>query len=143
MAKQQMVLGWPLWCLLAVTVFIALTIGAKQLEQMVKGNQLKEFNAWMIYYTLYVSSCIFSCLAFITIFRRFVTAQKGWWTSLADNAYLIYLIHYIFVIWTQFLLMDYDMPAFLKFLITFVSALALSWAVSNLLRKNKLISKYL
>jgi glucans biosynthesis protein C len=134
---------WPFWGLLAITVFIALTIGSKQLEQMVKVKQLKEFNAWMIYYTLYVSSCTFSCLAFITIFRKFVTAQKGWWTSLANNAYLIYLIHYIFVIWIQFLLMDYDMPAFLKFVITFVSSLVLSWTVSNLLRKNRLISKYL
>ncbi|HEX6430450.1 MAG TPA: acyltransferase family protein [Niastella sp.] len=134
---------WPLWGLLTVTVFIALTIGAKQLEQMVKSNQLKEFNAWMIYYTLYVSSCTFSCLTFITIFRKLAIAPKSWWTSLADNAYLIYLIHYIFVIWTQFLLMNYNIPAFLKFVITFASSLALSWTVSNLLRKNRLISKYL
>ena len=134
---------WLLWGLLAVTVFVVLTIGSKQLEQMVKGKQLKEFNAWMIYYTLYVSSCTFSCLAFITIYRKFVTTPKSWWTSLADNAYLIYLIHYIFVIWAQFLLMGYDMPAFLKSVITFISALALSWTVSNLLRKNRLIRKYL
>ncbi|ANH82579.1 hypothetical protein A8C56_17785 [Niabella ginsenosidivorans] len=134
---------WWLWTLLSLTVYLLLTIGSKTLEQMVKNHQLKEFTAWMIYYTVYVASCTLSCLAFITVFRRFAQTSKKWWSSLSDNAYLIYLLHYVFVTWIQFLLLGYDMPALLKFAITFIAALAFSWVTGSLLKKNQLIRQYL
>ena len=141
--NSDIIKKWWLWVLLSLTIYTALTTGSKKLEQMVKQNQLKEFNAWMIYYTAYVSSCCLSCLAFISTYSKFVISPKIWWGSLSDNAYLIYLVHYVFVTLTQFLLLSFDIPAFSKFLITFVLALSLSWTTSVILRKNKIISQYL
>jgi glucans biosynthesis protein C len=141
--NSMVVKNWWFWVLLALICFIILTIMSDLLTQLVKNNQLKAFNSWMIYYGLYVTSCTLNCLAFLTTFRRFINSQKAWWTSLSDNAYLIYLLHYIFVTWIQFLLMAYEIPAILKFLITFMFALVFSWGISILLRKSQLIRKYL
>lgn len=134
---------WWLWVLLAIAAYIVLIMSTVSLKKLVEQHQLKAFTAWMIYYTIYVSSCTISCFAFITAFRRWVTTKKNWWSSLAGNAYLIYLIHFVFVTWTQFLLLSYNIPAFIKFLITFVIAITFSWAVSSLMRKNRLAGKYL
>jgi glucans biosynthesis protein C len=134
---------WWIWVLLCLLIFITIRIIVAPLTQMVQENKLNEFTSWMIYFTVYVTSCTMSCLAFLTTFRKFIRVEKRWWNSLSENAYLIYLIHYIFVVWCQFLLLEFDIPAFVKFLITFIFGFALSWIASILLRKNKLIRKYL
>jgi glucan biosynthesis protein C len=113
------------------------------LIQLVKDNTIKEFSGWMIYYTVYVASCVISCIAFITMFRKLIHTEKRWRNSLSENAYLIYLIHYVFVVWCQFLLLKFNIPAFIKFSMTFLVAISLSWIVSNLLRKIKIIRNYL
>ena len=48
-----------------------------------------------------------------------------------------------FVVWTQFVLLKFNMPAFLKFMITFILSFALSWLTGILLRKIKLFRLYL
>lgn len=97
----------------------------------------------MIYYTVYVISCTLSCIAFMTIFRRWMNVGRDWLNSLAENAYLIYLVHFPFVVWIQFLLLNNNLPALIKFLITFVAAMLLSWLASALLRKIEVIRTYL
>ncbi len=141
--NSVLVTKWWIWILLSLGIYLLLTICSPHLLEMVENNLLKEFNAWMIYFTIYVISCTSSCLAFITAFRKFANNKFIWWNSLSNNAYLIYMAHYIFVIWIQFFLMNYKVPAFLKFVITFVSSLILSWIISCLLRKIKLIKRYL
>lgn len=141
--KSAIVKKWWLWLLLSLMVYSTLTIISEPLRQMLKNNTIKEFYAWMIYYVIYVSSCTISCIAFITTFRKLICNENYWWNSLSKNAYLIYLIHYIFVVWCQFLLLDLDIPAFIKFSITLIFALSLSWMVSILLRKIKIINRYL
>jgi hypothetical protein len=58
------------------------------------------------------------------------------------NAYCIYLVHYIFVLWCQYELLNVDLPAFIKFLITFIVSILVSWQVSILLRKIPVVRKY-
>jgi hypothetical protein len=134
---------WWLWLILSISVYSLLTMIATPLTQLVKQHQLKEFNAWMIYDLFYTVSCTLSCIAFITIFRKLIHTPRSWWSSLSNNAYLIYLIHFIFVIWCQFLLLRYNIPVFFKFLITLTVALSFSWFVSHYLRKIKLFKQYL
>lgn len=141
--NSAVVRRYGVWIALALAAYAVLTITPPHLERLVKENRLKPFNGWMIYYTMYVSSCVLSCLAFLSTFRKFAIQPKKWWASLSANAYLIYMVHYVFITWTQFLLMDVDIPAFCKFMIVFVVTLALSWAASGLLRKNRLIRQYL
>ena len=140
-----LVKSWGQWLILALSAYTVLTITERYevLANMVKANQLGEPVAWMLYFTIYTCSCTLSCIAFITTFRRFVASSRQWWDSLVKNAYLIYLTHYAFLIWIQFLLLPFEIPAFIKFLIAFVTTLTLSWGFSIMLRKIPMINRYL
>ena len=142
-AKSAIVKKWWLWLSLSLTIYFILTIIGKPLTQLVNDKRIEEFNAYMIYYAVYVASCTLSSMAFITVFRRFIHTEKQWWNSLSKNAYLIYIVHFIFVLWTQFLLQKFNIPAFIKFSLTFTISLSLSWVVSYWLRKIKIMKKYL
>lgn len=135
--------SWWLWVLLAVIVFIGLTVIPTYLGQMVSSQTLTTFGSSMIYYTFYAASCTLSCIAFISTFRSKIKTERAWWNSLSENAYLIYLTHFVFITWTQFFLIKFDIPAFFKFSITFIIAIGLSWWTSTLLRKFSLVNKYL
>ena len=82
-------------------------------------------------------------MAFLAIFRRIFHSARRGWESLASNAYGIYLVHYVFVLWLQYLLLPADLPAVAKFALTFIGSLALSWAVTALVRRIPLVGKYL
>lgn len=136
--------SWWLWTLLAVIVFTGLTVIPIYLEKMMRSQTLTSFSSSMIYYTIYAASCTLSCIAFISTFRtKIETERLLWWNSLSENAYLIYLTHFVFITWTQFFLLRFDIPAFFKFSITFIITIGLSWWTSILLRKFSLINKYL
>ena len=68
---------------------------------------------------------------------------NGWWQSLSVNAYGIYLVHYIFVLWCQYFLLELPWPAWPKFLVTFVVSCCMSWGLTVIVRKNHYIAKYL
>jgi surface polysaccharide O-acyltransferase-like enzyme len=73
-------------------------------------------------------------MAFLALFFRFVHVRYPWADNLSDNAYGIYVVHYPFVVWTQYLLLSSSMPATSKAIIVFSVSLGLSWATSALLR---------
>jgi hypothetical protein len=68
---------------------------------------------------------------------------RPWWDSLSANAYGIYLLHYSFVIWTQYMLLGANLPAVIKFIISFVVSLSLSWWLTYLLRRMRVVRKFL
>ena len=142
-ASSLLVRRWPLWLILCVGIYTLLTIAAPFLTSLVKEGQLSELTGYLIYFTIYVASCTFSCIAFLTMFRALVKKSNAAWDSLSEHAYLIYLLHYPFVIWTQYLLLDVPFPAFAKFLICLAFALPGSWILAVLLRKIELFKKYL
>src|SRR5262249_16606877 len=71
-----------------------------------------------------------ACFAWVAIALRFAAERRCILSSISDNAYGIYLFHYVFVIWTQYALLPYSMPAFVKGAIALGVTFALSWAVS-------------
>ena len=141
--QSSIVKNWQLWILLSLLVFIVVTTIGKPLRLLEKNNILTEFAGWLIYYSFYIASCILSCIAFLTVYKRFVQTEKSWLNCLSENAYLIYLIHYVFVVWCQFFLLNLDIPAFAKSVVTFIVALSLSWITSSLLRKIRIVGKYI
>ncbi|MEJ2436384.1 MAG: acyltransferase family protein [Pseudolabrys sp.] len=50
--------------------------------------------------------------------------------SLSVNAYSMYLVHYIFVVWLQYTLLDAGLIAAAKLAIVFTGAMVMSWASS-------------
>jgi surface polysaccharide O-acyltransferase-like enzyme len=79
--------------------------------------------------------CAFTSLASLGMARSFVRAPWLVASSLSENAYGIYVLHYPFVIWMQFSLLSQQLPAALKFAITLSVALLGSWVATAGLRR--------
>jgi len=135
--------NWPVWTVLCLVMYVLLTIVPDTLTSLVQSKQLAETPAWLLYFSIYTASCTASCLAFLAIFKASVHSPKPAWQSLTANAYGIYLVHYIFVVWCQYFLLPLQVHAVIKFGISFMIALSLSWLTTLLLRKNNTIRKYI
>ena len=71
----------------------------------------------------------------LALFLRFEARSLPALDSLRVNAYGMYLTHYIFVVWLQYLVLDAALPAIVKAAIVFSTALALSWGVASIMRR--------
>ena len=71
-----------------------------------------------------------ACFCFIALSLRFATRQSVLCNSLSDNAYRIFVVHYVFVVWLQYLLLGAALPAVVKGATVFAGTLALSWGVA-------------
>jgi peptidoglycan/LPS O-acetylase OafA/YrhL len=76
---------------------------------------------------LYAAS---ACLALSAIFLRFAAVRRPIFEGVAENAYGIYLFHYLFVLWAQYTLLRLSLPSVVKGVVVFAVTLLLSWAVS-------------
>jgi surface polysaccharide O-acyltransferase-like enzyme len=80
-------------------------------------------------------------LNILALFLRFDNDGSSILDPLRDSAYGIYLIHYVPVLWLQYLLHGFSfsavmqLSAVLKAIIVLVLTLALSWAATVALRK--------
>jgi hypothetical protein len=111
---------WPRWLALSVLAYNAL-----QFRPQAGGDAL--------YASLWVLSCTASCFGFLALFRGAVRKRHAWMDSLARSAYIMYLVHYVFVTWVQYYLLRIAAPASVKFLVTFALVTALSWTAAQLL----------
>jgi peptidoglycan/LPS O-acetylase OafA/YrhL len=75
------------------------------------------------------------------IFLRFANADWRWMDRLRPSAYGIFLVHYIFIIWLQYAIYDYSLPAIVKAAIVFAGTLSLSWGLVAALRKIPLVAR--
>jgi surface polysaccharide O-acyltransferase-like enzyme len=80
-------------------------------------------------------SCASSCFALFALFLRFAARRTPLFDTAAENAYGLYLVHYVFVVWLQYALLDAAIPAPAKGPIVFAGVLALSWATTSALRR--------
>jgi glucans biosynthesis protein C len=71
-----------------------------------------------------------SCFALIALFLRFAAVRRPMLGGLSEQAYGIYLIHYVFVIWLQYALLGVASFAVIKAGMVFVGTLVLSWMTS-------------
>jgi peptidoglycan/LPS O-acetylase OafA/YrhL len=78
----------------------------------------------------FVLSSASICFALMAIFLRFATSRQPLLDSLSEHAYGIYLVHYLFVVWLQYLLLGAPLFAAAKAAIVFSGTLFLSWATT-------------
>jgi len=81
-------------------------------------------------------SCAASSLFLAAVVIHWVRPWR-WVDSLSANAYGIYLVHYVFVIWLQYAALHWTAPALVKGGAVLVAATGLSWMVTGLLRQSK------
>jgi surface polysaccharide O-acyltransferase-like enzyme len=97
---------------------------------------------WKVAYGLAFASYS-AAMAFTVsaMFVRFADSGGSLLDTLQPSAYGIYLVHYVFILWLQYVLYDYPFPAFVKFAIVFAGTLSLSWALTVMLRRIPVVAR--
>ena len=135
--------NWKIWIGLAILAFLSLLIIGELIKHISHNKYLNSIQIQLIYCTIYVTSCVLSCFAFLSTFKIVADKSNVLFDSFVPNAFSIYLIHYILIIWCQFALLEINIPVILKFAITFLIVLSLGWIISYFIRKNRIINKFL
>jgi hypothetical protein len=73
--------------------------------------------------------CAAGCLFMLAVFIRFANRPVPVFDALGDKAYGMYLVHYLFSVWLQFLLLGVAAIAVVKAAIVFCGTVALSFAM--------------
>ncbi|HEY7666452.1 MAG TPA: acyltransferase family protein [Xanthobacteraceae bacterium] len=81
----------------------------------------------------FVLACATCCFFFAAVFLRFATNRSRLFDSLSENAYGMYLVHYVFVVWLQYLLLGTALFVVAKAALVFTLTLLLSWATTALM----------
>ncbi len=123
---------WPLWLTLGGLSYVANALGPVLIPGLTPSATNVLLNATLSF------CCVFTILGSLGLARRFFTKGMPIGDSLSDNAYGIYIFHYMFVLWAQFMLLTAPIPAGLKFLLAFAFALAASWTLTALARRTPL-----
>lgn len=127
---------WFVWVLAAAVSFGALTY-LVNFRRMRLNNLPGAPPFWWqsSYGVIYAVACTLICLAMLALFLRFAQSEKNIFDPVRDDAYGIYVVHYIAVLWLQYALLDAPLTAVPKALIVFVGTLLASWGVTVMLRK--------
>jgi peptidoglycan/LPS O-acetylase OafA/YrhL len=132
---------WPVWLGFAL-VFYGAILGLVYVHH----NWVADFNSppllWRTCYGL--AFAMFSAAMASTvpaIFLRFAESDWRLLDALQPSAYGVYLVHYIFIIWLQYAVYDYSLPAGIKFAIVFIGTLALSWGLTVMVRKIPVVAR--
>ena len=115
---------WPIWAAGASGAFllwiVPTTLITRGWDTALPGLEtLADFGL--------VLSCGVISFALSAVFIRFAMRRVQAFDSLAENAYGIYLVHYVFVIWLQYMMLSFALPAIIKGASVFAATLALSW----------------
>ncbi len=120
---------WPLWTALAIIVF--------NLQWIAQGSPAiaaaRSASPHIFLGVVWVATDVACVFGFLALFRGVVRVRRPVLDSLARCSYVLYLVHYIYVLWTQRLLLDMPVGAFAKFSISFLLTLTFSWATALLL----------
>jgi glucans biosynthesis protein C len=115
---------WAVWLGGSFTAFLLWVIPAALIEK--GGGEAPR----MLMMAREVGVILFAggaCFATVAFFIRFVSLRRQIFCSISENAYGIYLFHYVFVIWTQYSLLQIPMPAIIKGAIVLSVTIVLSW----------------
>jgi Acyltransferase family len=78
----------------------------------------------------FVPACAAGCFFLIAVCLRFATGSSRLLGYLSANAYGVYLVHYVFIVWLQYLLLATPLLAVVKAGLVFAGALVLSLATT-------------
>jgi glucans biosynthesis protein C len=125
-AEARLAERWGRWLAIALASFAlwitlaALIFGGHAIPGMQIGSALAQ--------ATFAAS---ACFAATAIFQRFAARPWPILDSISENAYGIYLFHYAFVLWMQYLLLGMALPAIVKAALVFGVTLVLSWAATT------------
>jgi hypothetical protein len=117
---------WAAWLAASVAGF---ALWALPTSLMVDGRQATPLvqTAAALGFTL---ACAAGCFVLLALCLRFAAERARILDSLSVNAYSMYLLHYGFVVWLQYVLLPAALFAVGKAALVFGGTLALSWALA-------------
>ncbi len=83
----------------------------------------------------FVLACASGCFFVAAVALRFARFRAAWLDNLSDNAYGMFLIHYVFVVWLQYALLDVALFAVAKAAIVFSGTVLASWGAMIAMRR--------
>ncbi len=83
----------------------------------------------------FVIACLCNCFGVLALALRLAAGRRAWLDNLKQNAYGMYLVHYLFVVWLQYALLPAELPGIVKAGVVFAGTLLLSWATTAALRR--------
>jgi surface polysaccharide O-acyltransferase-like enzyme len=133
--KGALAKRWTVWLGFALACY-----GAILLLVYAHHNWIADFNspplwwhtAYGLAFAMFSAAMTFSVPS---VFLRFARSSLWLLDAMQPSAYGIYLLHFIFLIWLQYIVYDPAFPALVKFAIVFTGTLSMSWAFTLLLRR--------
>ena len=122
---------WKVWLMVCAVAYAGLSV----LPKLLLRHGMTVTDSRSVEAILWVFSCVASCFAFLAFFRGIEIHQSRVMDSLSRSAYVMYLVHYVFITWSQKSLMSSQAPAGIKAAIVFVSTVALSWLTAQILTR--------
>ncbi|NPU10581.1 acyltransferase [Bradyrhizobium sp. 83012] len=109
-------------------------------------NWIADFDSpplwWRAAYGCTVASfCASMAFGVPTFFLRWARATLSLMDRMQPSAYGIYLLHFLPLLWLQYLVFDPAWPAAVKFAIVLVGTLFVSWGAAALLRRVPLVAR--
>lgn len=130
----------PFWISLSLFFFGATEVFTFKGFGFMSSLHVNPTIANLSFMILFVISAVMISLTFLYLFKTYFNRFSFIWVSLSKSAYGIYLFHYVFVTWFQFLCLNIKIQAELKFMLVFLLSTFLSWLLVHLLKKSKFIS---
>lgn len=121
----QLARGWARWLIAACIGFALLLFFVVKIMALGEASSMAWSGMASVVFVLSGGATSFFLLA---VFVRFANRRTAILDSLSANAYGMYLVHYAFVTWAQFELLDTKLSAIEKGLTVFVVTLLFSWA---------------
>jgi surface polysaccharide O-acyltransferase-like enzyme len=132
---------WTVWLALALVFYAAILL----LVYIHRGGWIDLRSPPLWWHTAYgLAFAMFSgamTFALPATFLRFARVSLSPLDAMQPSAYGIYLLHFVPLIWLQYLVYDPPLPAFVKFALVFAGTLSASWTLAILLRKIPVIGR--
>ena len=118
--------NWAAWFAASVAGFV---LWALPTSQMLDG-QVAPVAIQIVAGLGFVLACASGCFVLLALCLRFAAERTRILDSLSVNAYSMYLLHYVFIVWLQYALLPIALFAVGKAAIVFGGTLLLSWAAA-------------
>ena len=121
--------GWLAVGLMSFVVFIVMVVVVTPMERTILSEMA------------FVVCCWANVAGIAGLLIRFAKRRFRILDSLSENAYGIYIVHYVFVTWLQYLLLGSGLSPLMKGMVAFVGTLILSWVLVAAIRHIPAVAK--
>ena len=118
--------NWGGWLAASVVGFVLWALPTSQMVDGAQAPLLMQIAAALGF----VVACASGCFVLMALCLRFAPERTRILDSLSVNAYSMYLLHYVFIVWLQYALLPIGLFAIGKGAIVFGGTLVLTWVAA-------------